>query len=159
MNSCARRTKEETPFQVGKSEFFRIVCLLVFIEKVVTANVKADPQKEVRRCYYMFGSYIQKVWDALPTMQVSAERTSKVLQDTYLFASRRDAVCVRTLLNTCLVLLNHLKDILPEKENLQNAEGAIFMLLGLYDPNVDHEESQRVGEEIATEILSYMESL
>jgi hypothetical protein len=147
---------------VSGKQLFRFIVILIFIEKVVTANAKADPLKNIRKQKYLFESNIQHVWDCLPKEDVDSEYVSSSLKQIYFFASRRDAVCVRTLLNTSLVLLNHLKDLVGDNfpsTHLLSVESAIFEILKTYDPEIKHDESQAVGSELADEILTYLESL
>lgn len=149
---------------VNDNILFRIITILVFIEKVVTANANTDPQKNIKKQRYLFDVAIQGFWDCLPPDNGSINNTkvSESLQKIYNFASRRDAVCVRALLNTCLILLNSLHPyaVLPQHiAPLLNAEAAICKILETYDPELSNERSITVGEEMAAEILQYLEAL
>jgi hypothetical protein len=160
MNTSKRSKQKETLSQVDHNLFFRLVCIFVYVEKVVNANAKADPMKSIKKQQYLFGANIKALWDALPDHKVSSFEVSKCLVQIYNFASRRDAVCVRTLLNACLVLLNHVKDLGIYHNHdayFGGAESAVCKLLEHYDPNLDHDKSQEMGDEIAKEILAYLE--
>jgi hypothetical protein len=131
---------------------------MIFIEKVVIANAEADPIKRIKKNQYLFGVAAQKIWDSIPTGSLEEVRLYETLQEFYKFASQRQDVCVRALLNTGLVLTDHLKSLIPQNKNsLLDIEASIFRLLQEYDPDLADDTSQKVGEEIAANILQHLE--
>lgn len=161
-NTCAKSKKGETLLDVNNRQLFKIICILIFLEKVVVANANADPKKEIKKQRYLFDSNVQKFWDCLPKVAIDTKAVSQALVEMHNFASRRDAVCVRVLLNTCLVLINHIKDSLIYPSHVAYVlmmESAVFNILGEYDPEVKHAESIQIGYELAEEILNHLEHL
>ena len=132
---------------------------MIFIEKVVVANLEADPTSVNKKSYHFFGVAIQRIWDTLPTNKINAVEVSWFLQHCYSLASQDDKVCVRALLNSSLVLIDSLKDLVPNHiKELGDAESWIFKMLEQYDPEIDHNDSQELGAKIAVEILKYLEN-
>lgn len=131
---------------------------MIFIEKVINANVEADPSPTCKKSSYLFGVAVQKIWDSFPTKKINAVEVSWFLQHCYSLASQEDNVCVRALLNTNLVLIDSLKELIPSHiNNLRDMEACIFKMLEQYDPNVEHSDSQKLGEHIANTILTFLE--
>lgn len=162
MNIYGKSKKGEILLDVDDRQLFKVICILIFLEKVVVANANADPTKEIKKQRYLFDASVQKFWDALPKRQINSKAISDALIMMYNFASRRDAVCVRVLLNTCLVLVNHIKDRLIHPQHITyvlNMEDSIFKILSIYDPKVTHGVSITIGDELAEEILNHLEHL
>ena len=162
MNTSEKRKKNVIPLDVDSRQLFRIIVILIFAEKVITANANADPTKTIKKQRYLFDASIQHIWDCLPKEDVPSDNISSALRMIYNFASRRDAVCVRTLLNTSLELINHLKTFVIDPfplAHLLNVESSVYKILQEYDPNISHDESYKTGVELADEILAYLELL
>lgn len=119
----------------------------------------ADPSAVNKRSLHFFGVAVQKIWNTLPTRKINAIEVSWFLQHCYSLASQEEGVCVRALLNSSLVLIDSLKDLVPNHiQELRDAESWIFKMLEQYDPKIDHKDSQELGAKIAVEILKYLEN-
>ena len=147
---------------VKDSQVTKIIIIFIFLEKVIFANASADPTKRIKKHKYLFEVSIERLWKSLPRIDVDSRTIEAALQEIYNFASQRDVMCVRTLLNTCLFLVDELKQIVESPHHISsflNMEASILSILQSYDPEVSHEESQKVGIELGEEILRYLEKL
>lgn len=137
-----------------------MVYILIFVEKVIIANIEADNTPHNRKQKHFFGVAVQKIWDTLPTRKIDAEALHSVMQEFHKYASQNVEVCVRGLLNTSLVLLDYLRRLAPDhKNNIADAESRVVQILQGYDPDISDKDSQDLGEQIGKLMIEYLEKV